>query len=127
MTAIRTAEIFLPWPDKRLSPNARGHWATLARAKKSARAVAYHNTREAGIGKINAESIAVQISFFPPDRRSYDDDGLLSRMKAALDGISDAIGVDDSKFRIGGAVRGPVEKNGMVKVQLEWAAKEVAA
>jgi crossover junction endodeoxyribonuclease RusA len=116
------AEIFLPWPDRRLSPNARGHWSSLARAKKSAKNVAYYTTLEAGIGKIEADSMTVRYSFFPPSRRAYDLDNLVASMKAAADGIALAIGVDDSKWNIAVSPRGPVERNGMVKVELEWEA-----
>jgi len=126
---MTTAELFLPWPDRKLSPNGgHGHWATKAKAKKKAKTDAYYLTLAAGIGKIEAEAIAVQIAFFPPDRRGYDDDNLMARMKAALDGVSQAIGVDDSKFRIRKIIRGPIEKAGMVKVTLDWSqAQEEAA
>jgi crossover junction endodeoxyribonuclease RusA len=116
-----SAEIFLPWPDKRLSPNARGHWSSLARAKKVAKQSAYYSALEAGIGKIEADSLSVRYSFFPPSRRRYDLDNLVASMKAAADGIAMAIGVDDSKWTLIIDPRGPVEKNGMVKVELEWA------
>lgn len=32
-----TVNVILPWPPKELSPNFRGHWAKLARAKKAYR------------------------------------------------------------------------------------------
>ncbi|AEH79074.1 endonuclease [Sinorhizobium meliloti] len=115
-----TAEIFLPWPDRRLSPNSRGHWVTLARAKKKAKQDAYFAALEAGVGKIKADAITVRYSFFPPTHRSYDLDNLVASMKAAADGIAMAIGVDDSKWRLEIAPRGPIERNGMVKVDLEW-------
>lgn len=124
---IQLATIYLPWPDRRLSPNGRHHWSQVARAKKAAKRSAHYSVLEAGLRKIDADAIAVRVSFFPPDRRTYDDDNLLARMKAALDGISQAIGVDDSKFSIRGIVRGPVEKQGKVKVELEWNAKARAA
>lgn len=116
------AEIFLPWPDKSLSPNARVHWSSLARAKKAAKRTAYYTTLEAGIGRIDADSLSVKYSFFPPDRRARDADNMLSSCKAYQDGIAAAIGIDDSKFEITIAPRGPVERAGMVKVELEWAA-----
>lgn len=122
------ATIFLPWPDKKLSPNGRFHWSKIARAKKAAKRTAHYLVLEAGIGKINATSVNVKLSFYPPSKRHYDADNLIASHKAALDGISDAIGVDDSKFIISATPHGPVEKNGMVKVELEWTpAEEVAA
>lgn len=114
------ASIFLPWPDKRLSPNARQHWAALAKVKKKAKTDAYYLALEAGVGKIDAGSILVRYSFFPPSRRAYDLDNLVASMKAAADGIAMAIEVDDSKWNIAVSPHGPVEKNGMVKVDIEW-------
>lgn len=119
---MKTATIYLPWPDKRLSPNARCHWSTLAKAKKVAKKAAYYSALEAGIGKIDADSILVRYSFYPPDRRARDDDNLIASMKAYGDGISQAIGIDDSAWTLRIAPRGPIEKNGMVKVELEWSA-----
>jgi crossover junction endodeoxyribonuclease RusA len=118
--AMTKAELFLPWPDKRLSPNARVHWSSLARAKKSAKRAAYYTTLEAGIGKIEAESINVTLSFYPPSNRGFDADNLISAHKAALDGVALAIGVNDKIFNVSGACHGPIQKNGMVKVSLEW-------
>jgi hypothetical protein len=114
------AVIFLPWPDRRLSPNARGHWSSLFRAKRAAKEEAYYLTKQAGVEKIQAESLTVRYSFFPPSRRAYDLDNLVASMKAAADGIALAIGVDDSKWNIAVSPRGPVERNGMVKVDIEW-------
>lgn len=125
---MTSATIFLPWPAKALSPNGRYHWSKIARAKKAAKRTAHCLVLEAGIGKINATSVIVKLSFYPPSKRHYDADNLIASHKAALDGISDAIGVDDSKFIISATPHGPVQKLGMVKVELEWApATEVAA
>jgi crossover junction endodeoxyribonuclease RusA len=117
---MMSAQIFLPWPDKRLSPNAREHWSSIARAKKSAKNTAHNTVLEAGIGKVKAESINVTLAFYPPSKRSYDADNLLAAHKAALDGIALAIGVNDKIFNVSGACHGPIQKNGMVKVSLEW-------
>jgi crossover junction endodeoxyribonuclease RusA len=117
---MNKAELFLPWPDKRLSPNSRVHWRALAHAKKMAKKLAFYSVKEAGIPKIEADSLLVSYSFFPPSRRRYDLDNLIASMKAANDGIAEAVGVDDSAWTIRISPRGPVEKNGMVKVELEW-------
>lgn len=114
------AKIFLPWPDKVLSPNARKHWTVVAKAKKKAKNDTYYAVLEQGIGKIDADRITVRVSFYPPNRHHYDTDGLVSRMKAGFDAISLAIGIDDSKWNLELAPRGPIEKNGMVKIELEW-------
>lgn len=117
---MNKADLFLPWPDRSLSPNARLHWSKVARAKKSARRAAYYTVLEAGIGKIDADRIRVRYLFFPPSNRRYDLDNLIASMKAAGDGIADAIGIDDSRWHLEIAPRGPIEKNGMVKIELEW-------
>jgi hypothetical protein len=117
---MTTAEIFLPWPDRRLSPNGRQHWAQIAHAKRAAKRTAYYAALEAGIGKIDADSLSVRLIFFPPDNRRRDIDNLLSSQKAALDGVAQAIGIDDSRWRIALELRSPIERAGMVKVELEW-------
>lgn len=114
------AEFFLPWPSKDMSPNARVHWSRLAKAKKKAKQDAYYATLEAGLGKINADSLHVKCTFYPPSKRIFDLDGLISRMKAAFDGIALAVEIDDGKWTLAFEPLGPVEKNGMVKVRLEW-------
>jgi crossover junction endodeoxyribonuclease RusA len=56
--------------------------------------------------------------FCPPDKRKRDLDNLLARMKAGLDGLADALGVDDTIFRP--AVEwGEVRPRGGVVVTLE--------
>ena len=115
-----THKLFLPWPDKKLSPNARVHWAPLSKAKKKAKSDSYHLALQSGLGKIDAESVTVKLTFYPPSRRHFDADNLLASHKAAIDGLSLAIGVDDSRFKVSGEMAGTIEKNGMVRVELEW-------
>jgi crossover junction endodeoxyribonuclease RusA len=119
---MTTAEFFLPWPDRRLSPNAREHWACVARAKKRAKLCAYYSAKEAGLGKIEADSLSVRYAIYPPDRRARDQDNIIASLKAYADGIAEAIGIDDSKWNISIAPRGPIEKGGMIKVELDWSA-----
>lgn len=104
--------IHLPWPDRELHPNARRHYMTKARAAKKARALAHwavedHFRRRFITPKKRLDAIQpltagcdVKITFHPPDNRRRDTDGMLSACKAYLDGIADAIGVDDSRFSI---------------------------
>jgi crossover junction endodeoxyribonuclease RusA len=44
--------------------------------------------------------LRVSLDFRPPDRRRRDLDNLLASMKAGLDGLADALGVDDSRWRL---------------------------
>lgn len=120
--AMNRAEIILPWPNRNLSPNARVHWSTLAKAKSRAIKDAFNCVKEARVGKIVADRLLVRYTFLPPDRRPRDADNLISSCKAFQDGIALAIGVDDSKWDISINHRGPIAKHGAVKVELEWPA-----
>ena len=42
--------------------------------------------------------LTIELAFYPPDRRRRDKDNLVACMKAAIDGLADALGVDDSRF-----------------------------
>lgn len=121
------AVIFLPWPDKRLSPNARVHWSSLARAKKAAKEAAYYVVRQAGISTIDADRVAVRFTFYPPDNRRRDLDNAIACTKAMSDGIALAIGIDDAKWDVTYSWAGEIKMHGMVKVELRWEAKEKAA
>lgn len=99
--------ITLPWPHRKLSPNARAHWASVAPLKKKAREdatyatyeVMPHGVRETRGFYAGSDAIPVQVFFFPPDRRHRDDDNMIASFKAQRDGIADALGVDDRRFR----------------------------
>jgi Holliday junction resolvase RusA-like endonuclease len=111
----------LPWPDRALHPNARVHYRTLARARKLAREEAFWLSRRAGL---TSESVPAQgrlhlfLDFYPPDRRRRDDDGLLASMKAARDGVADALGIDDHRFVSHPFVRDEVRKGGEVVIRI---------
>ena len=116
----------LPWPSPLLSPNSRVHWSQRARATKKARADARVATYaalgpERGPYAEYGGPIAVRMAFRPPDMRRRDLDGMLSRCKSALDGIADALGVDDSRFTLQ-IERGPVHMGGRVMVTITEAA-----
>lgn len=44
--------------------------------------------------------IDVKVIFYPPNKRRRDMDNMLASIKAALDAVSEAWGVDDSRFRL---------------------------
>ena len=91
----------LPWPHRDLSPNARVHWARKANVKKRARYTAMiqaHNAHFAALG--NAKRVEVALEFVPPDNRRRDLDNLIASMKAPLDGLADAMNIDDSCFTL---------------------------
>lgn len=109
--------IRLPWPDKRLSPNARLHWAAKNTPRKKARETAYKLALEAGAHKVKADSLDVSVTFHAPDKRRRDLDNQVASSKAVFDGISDATGIDDSKWTMN-FKRGDPVKGGCVVVEL---------
>lgn len=93
-------EIVLPWPARVLHPNSRAHWTALAKARRQARVQALLLAREAGwhLRQWPQGRLHVWIDGYAKDRRRRDHDGFLASLKAHLDGIADAMGVDDSRF-----------------------------
>jgi len=93
--------IELPYPDKILWPNGRGHWAIKARETKKHREWAKIATLGVAAPgyRHDGSTLAITIRIFPkrygpvPDR-----DGVVASCKAFLDGIADAIGANDNCF-----------------------------
>lgn len=115
--------ITLPWPPRALSPNVRVHYMALARAKKRYRqachlqAIAGHCRQMAPDTRLH-----LRLTFVPPDKRRRDLDNLIASMKAGLDGVADALGVDDSRWRLTFALD-ESRVAGMVQVQIERTAE----
>ena len=107
--------LVLPWPDKRLAANSRAHWRAKADATKKARTSAHYIALEAGV-KTDA-SAHLEFYFHPPDRRHRDLQNMPATQKAAIDGIADAMRVDDRHFRVSWPESwGDVKKGGEVVV-----------
>ncbi len=113
-------KIILPWPDRRLSPNARLHWRAKLVPKQKARidaswatlaAEGFHDWEEPD------GPIPVTITFYAPDNRPRDMDNQIASMKAAMDGICDSLGVSDHRFEPTYR-RGKPEKPGRVEIQV---------
>ena len=96
--------IELAWPSKELSPNSRVHHMALWRAKKTAKEAAGWTTRAAvGNGSPNhfrtGARLPLKITAQPPAvKRDRDADNVIASLKAAIDGVACALGVDDSLF-----------------------------
>ena len=109
--------ITLSWPNRALHSNSRAHWAVKSRATKSYRGEAW------AVGKVANlpfwPNAILEFTFHPPHLK-YDVQNIPSSLKAAIDGIADAMGCDDRKFR----VRYPSEfaekvKNGSIVVTVK--------
>ncbi|HMZ86789.1 MAG TPA: endonuclease [Giesbergeria sp.] len=113
---MNTLQLTLPWPPADLSPNSRGHWSKLARAKKAYRAACAWTAKEQGAQRIEAERLHVSLVFYPPSRRAFDLDNMLARMKSGLDGLADVLGVDDKHWSLSIARAETI--GGMVRVEV---------
>ena len=85
----------LPWPPKELQPNARVHWAVKAKATKKYKADCLKSLLPHG--QIKSRDY-FNITMYPPDNRRRDWDNMVASIKAAIDAISIAVGIDDSKL-----------------------------
>jgi crossover junction endodeoxyribonuclease RusA len=107
-----TLTVSFPWPHRDLSPNARVNHFTLAKRKKAYRTgagwEALQAFNEAG-RPIMVGALTAEITFHPPDNRRRDLDNMLASIKAAIDGIAEVIGCDDSKWRMTIAKGDPVK------------------
>lgn len=115
--------ITLPWPSPALSPNARLHWRAKVGPKAGAKRVAawstvaatgFHAKRDALKGD---DKIAVRIVFYPPDKRHRDADNMVASIKAALDGVADALAINDRRFMPSFIFEEP-ERPGRVEIHL---------
>ena len=112
-TLIPLHEVYFDWPVPALSPNARLHWSVKARAAKQYRLHCYMLAKNAKLEK----RVNLHIVFMPPDNRKYDLDNLIARMKSGLDGLADALGVNDNQFKIQ-AVMSATLRTGKVRVRV---------
>jgi crossover junction endodeoxyribonuclease RusA len=119
--------VTLPFPDARLNPNrSKGvHWAATSALRKSARTDAWMLTRaEAsktawyGAERRKADSVPLTITFIQPDRRHRDRDNLLAACKPALDGVADALEINDSQFDPVTIRREYGQKPGSVRIEI---------
>lgn len=93
-------EIVFDWPPKELSPNARVHWGKKYRATKKYRRDCCYLAKSAGAKVTGDGQIHLEVRFFPPSKQRRDMDNMIASIKALLDGLADALGVNDSRFSI---------------------------
>lgn len=110
--------IILPWPSTDLTPHAKGGWRKKAKATKAAREAAFWLAKEAKV-RTNPKAV-LRVTYHPPDRAKRDCANMHGRMKAAIDGIADAMGCDDNGFQVHfPATFANVVKGGRVVVEIE--------
>ena len=89
--------IKLPFPPSSLSGHANGHWRTKAAITRKHRQWAHDATLALLPIIIQGGDIKVHIAFTPPNNRS-DRANFPNRVKPYLDGIAEALGVNDKRF-----------------------------
>lgn len=89
--------IELPWPPASLSGHNTGHWRSKSSIVAKHREWAKNATLAAMPVIPETGDIRLAITFYPPDRRG-DRINYPNRMKPLLDGIADALKVNDSRF-----------------------------
>ncbi|MFV1484505.1 MULTISPECIES: hypothetical protein [unclassified Phaeobacter] len=115
---MKSNVIRLSWPRRALWENEKASHMVKAAAKRMYRKEAWALALEAKWPK--DPRAVLSFRFCPPDRRKRDAHNLPATQKAAIDGIADAMRVDDQGFRcLFPAEFGPVEKGGAVYVEIK--------
>ena len=101
MTANNKMIIKLPYPSVKLNPNQSTgkHWSATKAIKQEHKECAYYITKQELNGaKLEAKKYAITITFVKSTKVRYDLDNALASCKHYLDGIAQALGMDDSQF-----------------------------
>ncbi len=114
--------IVLPYPDKALSPNSRCHWSQKAKAAKKARSDAFYLARAAGMNKSAFADYEHRLHFwidiYAKTKNYPDADNMLSSLKSALDGIADALELNDRRFIPHPFIKDETHKGGKVVIRI---------
>lgn len=92
--------ITLPFPSAKLSGHNEAGWRAKQGVIRTSRALAWGTTMENKTRIVlppHPEDILIEMRFYPKDRRS-DRVNFANRMKPYIDGIADALGVNDVRF-----------------------------
>lgn len=94
-------KIELGFPPAELFPNrAKGtHWAKLYQVRSDYRESSTWLSKHQIKGSFNKEGdIPLRLTFIMPDKRNRDADNCLAACKAGLDGLADALMINDKRF-----------------------------
>ena len=87
----------LPFPPSSLSGHHNSHWRVVRKVSNAHRQNAKDTASEQAFAVPEEGDIPLHIHFVPPDRRG-DRTNYWNRCKAYIDGIADALEVNDSRF-----------------------------
>lgn len=112
-------EVRLVWPNAKLSPNVKQHWAVKAAVVKKYRRECFIETKFQIPKPVRpAGKLTLELEFYPPQKREYDRDNLIARMKSGIDGMADALGINDKEFATLVAKVADPKKGGFVMVRI---------
>lgn len=112
--------INVPYPDGALLQNSRAHWTKKGVATADARMVARSAAAKALDGtRWNATPLKGEAYIFPPDKRRRDTGNTFAALKPSIDGIFDALGVDDELITEWRIVRGKPRPDGLIILVIE--------
>ena len=96
---MNSITIILPLPARKLSPNARVHWAEKAKLTRAARKRALYASIEALQGRRPPgwTKAKMEVKAFFKTRNFPDPDNLTASMKSSIDGIADSGIIDNDK------------------------------
>jgi crossover junction endodeoxyribonuclease RusA len=118
--------IRLGWPARCLHPNSRVDRRRATESRQKARAEGWAEAKRRGLPALSEAH--VEVTFYPPDKRRRDVDGMFSSIKSHLDGIANAMDVDDAGWTFtlrrgdpvkGGAVLLHFQSDAMIQVRGE--------
>lgn len=93
---MKTITVEVPYPDGALLQNSRKHWTVKSDATAEARMKARNAANLAnGTQRWNPVPLEGIMIIHPPDKRRRDAFNTGAALKPAIDGIFDALGVDD--------------------------------
>lgn len=108
--------IVLPFPSSALSGHAKGHWHSKSGPTAKHRQWAFDATLAAKPGVPAQGDVRLHIHFVPPDRRG-DRVNFWNRCKPYIDGIAEALSINDARFLPSMSFAEP-EKPGRVEVRI---------
>lgn len=107
----------LPFPPSSLVPHAGGHWGKKAGATKKYRKLCADEAVAQGVRHIQSDCVNAVVTFYPPNRR-MDRQNREAAFKAGIDGLADALGVDDRYWRVEWQHEEPCPPYGYVVVEI---------
>mgnify|MGYP006267841683 CR=1 FL=1 len=115
-------QVKLPFPPAELFPNKKNgtHWAVTNKVKTKYKEDCFYLTKSQVKQFFwNEGDIRLTLIYVMPDKRHRDADNCLAASKAGLDGMADALIVNDKRFQPITIYRVQGEKPGCLIVQLE--------